>query len=73
MVNITLSVPEDIKKMMDGYSEVKWSEVARKAIIQKLATLRRLDELSKTSQITDKDIEEMEHLIKRRVAKKHGI
>ena len=73
MANITLSVPEDIKKMMDGYSEVKWSEVARKAIVEKLLTLRKLDELSKTSKITDKDIEEMEHILKRRIAKKHGI
>lgn len=73
MTNITLSVPDNIKKMMDNYSEVKWSEVARKAIIQKLATLRRLDELSKTSKITDKDIKEIEHIIKSRAAKKHGV
>ncbi len=73
MANITLSVPEDIKKMMESYSEVKWSEVARKAIVEKLITLRKLDELSKTSTITDKDILEMEHILKRRIAKKHGI
>ncbi|MBS3067106.1 hypothetical protein J4450_00265 [Candidatus Micrarchaeota archaeon] len=73
MVNITLSIPAEIKKMMETYEEVKWSEVARKAIIQKLAVLRKLDELSQSSKITDKDIEKMEHEIKRKVAKKHGI
>ncbi len=73
MVNITLSIPAEIKKMMETYEEVKWSEVARKAIIQKLAVLRKLDELSQSSKITDEDIEKMEHEIKRKVAKKHGI
>ncbi|MDO8553906.1 MAG: hypothetical protein Q7S22_03815 [Candidatus Micrarchaeota archaeon] len=73
MVNVTLSVPEEVKKMMDEYSEVKWSEVARKAIIQKLAMLRKLDEMSVSSTLTDADIEKMEHEIKRKVAKKHGM
>ena len=67
MVNITLSIPAEIKKMMETYEEVKWSEVARKAIIQKLAVLRKLDELSQSSKITDKDIEKMEHEIKRKL------
>ncbi len=71
MVNITLSVPEDVKKLMDGYSEVKWSEVARKAIVQKLAMLRKLDELSASSKLTESDIEKMEHELKKRIAKKH--
>ena len=73
MVNITLSIPTEVKKMMDQYEEVKWSEVARKAIIQKLALLRRLDELSASSKLSDQDIEKIEHEIKRKIAKKHGM
>jgi len=41
MPNITLSIPEDVYKRMKKYGEVKWSEVARKAIVE---YLRRLEE-----------------------------
>lgn len=41
MPNITLSVPDEIYKKMKKYSEIKWSEVVRKAILE---YLRKLEE-----------------------------
>ncbi len=41
MPNITLSIPNDIYRKMKKYSEIKWSEVARKAIVD---YLNRLEE-----------------------------
>jgi hypothetical protein len=32
MANITISIPEELYRKMKRYSEVKWSEVARKAL-----------------------------------------
>ncbi len=32
MANMTLSIPDGLHKKMKKFSEVKWSEVARKAI-----------------------------------------
>ena len=32
MTNITLSIPDELYKKMKKYSEIKWSEVIRKAI-----------------------------------------
>jgi metal-responsive CopG/Arc/MetJ family transcriptional regulator len=32
MVNLTISIPEDLCKKMKKHSEVKWSEVVRKAL-----------------------------------------
>ncbi len=32
MVNITISIPEELNKKMKRHSEVKWSEVVRKAL-----------------------------------------
>jgi len=32
MVNITISIPEELRKKMKRHSEVKWSEVVRKAL-----------------------------------------
>ncbi|RLE66539.1 MAG: hypothetical protein DRJ47_02385 [Thermoprotei archaeon] len=39
MPNITLSIPEEVYRKMKRYSEVKWSEVARKAIMEYLRKL----------------------------------
>ncbi|MCD6368318.1 MAG: hypothetical protein J7L38_00805 [Thermoproteales archaeon] len=39
MPNITLSIPEEVYRKMKKYSEVKWSEVARKAIMEYLRKL----------------------------------
>jgi hypothetical protein len=56
MGNITLSVPEDIHSQMRNFSEVKWSEVARKAIIAKLETLKIAESLASKSNLKNKDI-----------------
>jgi len=32
MANITISIPEELHRKMKRYSEVKWSEVVRKAL-----------------------------------------
>lgn len=47
MTNITLSLPECIRAEMDEYDEVRWSEVAKKAILQKIIELRKLALLKK--------------------------
>ncbi len=43
MPNITLSVPEDIYRKMKRYSEIKWSEVIRKAIAEYLEKLEEIE------------------------------
>lgn len=45
MGNMTLSIPDEMLKRMAGHSEYKWSEVARKAIQQKLDEVELLDDL----------------------------
>ncbi|MCD6164971.1 MAG: hypothetical protein J7J30_06040 [Candidatus Odinarchaeota archaeon] len=56
MPNITLSISEELYRKMKEYSEVRWSEVARKAIIEylrklegefKMSTEELLEELGK--------------------------
>ena len=65
MGNITLSIPDEIHKDMRNFSEVKWSEVARKAIIEKLEALRLAESPAKKSKLTEKDIKEFTRRIKR--------
>ncbi len=51
MANITLSIPDDIYEKMKRYKEVKWSEVARKAIIE---YLKKIEESRK--EVSTKDL-----------------
>jgi len=40
MAHITLSIPENLYRLMKRYREVNWSEVARRAIVEKLLSLK---------------------------------
>lgn len=64
MGNITLSMPKEIHKEMKNFAEVKWSEVARRAIINKLNTLRLAESLAKKSKLSEKDIKDFSKKIK---------
>jgi hypothetical protein len=70
MANITLSIPDEIQIEMKEFSEVKWSEVARKAIIDKIEMLRLAEKLAKKSRLTDKDIEAFSKKIKSSATKR---
>ena len=52
MANITLSIPEDLKKEMEKYPEINWSEVARDSIKKKIAQLSFLKGFRIDSDIT---------------------
>lgn len=42
MVRITFSIPDDVKKKLDGRSDVNWPEVFKEGLRKKLETLERL-------------------------------
>ena len=70
MANITLSVPDNIHKKMKHFSEVKWSEVARKAIIEKLEIMVLAEKLAQKSKLTEKDVEQFSKKIKSSASKR---
>lgn len=70
MANITLSIPENLHKDMKQFSEVRWSEVARKAITEKIETLKMADKLASKSRLTQADVEEFSRKIKSSAAKR---
>ncbi len=41
MAHVTLSVPDEVYEEMKRHPEIKWSEVARKSIIEKTTLLRK--------------------------------
>ncbi len=70
MGNITLALPDDVHEKMKQFSEVRWSEVARKAIVEKLETLRLAESLAKKSKLTKQDVEDFSKKIKAAAAKR---
>ena len=70
MVNITLSVSEDVHKKMKQFSDIKWTEIARKAIEQRIEDLELMNKIASKSKITSIDVEELAKRIKRSATNK---
>lgn len=51
MTTLTLSVPEESKKIIDRHPEIKWSEVFRRMIVLKILQLKKLKELEQGGKI----------------------
>ena len=65
MPNITLSVPEEVYKIMKKHREMRWSEVARKAITEEVKKIELIEKIVSKSKLTMKDIEEINEKIKK--------
>jgi hypothetical protein len=59
MATITLAVPDDLKREMEDFREINWSEVAREAIKDKLSQMTLLKSILAKSKLTDKDALEL--------------
>jgi hypothetical protein len=73
MTNMTLSIPKDLYIILRRHSEVKWSEVARRALWEQARKLELMEELLKDSKLTEENVDEISNLIKDGIATKHGL
>ena len=73
MANITLMVPNELQKKMKKHSEIRWSEVIRKAIQKKLEDLELLDILTSKSTLTSQDVKEISKNVDSHVARRLGL
>ncbi len=64
MTNITLAIPEDLHEKMKFHSEIRWSEVVRKSISQKVEMLDAMNRIAKKSRLTKKDVDDLSKKIK---------
>jgi len=71
MPNMTLALSADLKVKMDQFREINWSEVARQAIYEKMVMLERMNQLLKSSKLSEPDAELYAAPIKKAVSKKH--
>jgi len=71
MVNITLSIPLELKQKMDSFAEINWSAVAREVFNEKIKALEFLKKFKAKSTFTEEDAlrlgrELNKNLVKRR-------
>jgi len=71
MPNITLSVPEEMKREMDESKFINWSEVAREAIRERLAEVVLFKSIVAKSKLTEKDAIEIGNKISESLYRKY--
>jgi len=73
MPNLTLAIPEELQEKMKKHSEIRWSEVVRKTIQDRIHDLELMDKLTSNSKLTEKDALEIGKKINLGVARKLGL
>lgn len=73
MGNMTLALPDELQERMRKHSDIRWSEVVRKSIADKLELLEVMDKLARKSKMTKSDVDEIAAKIDRSVAQKLGL
>lgn len=71
MPNMTLSLPEEIYGVVKKHSDVKWSEIARRAISEKAMKLALMDKITSKSKLTLKDVQEINQKVKKGLLAKY--
>ena len=64
MPNITLSISEELHKVVKQHNEIKWSEIARRAISEQVQKIKMMEKIASKSKLTEKGIDEIDHKIK---------
>jgi len=72
MPNMTLSIPNELHKFVKKHNEIKWSEIARRAMWEQARKLQLMDKLVKNSKLTEKDVNELDHKIKKGLLKRYA-
>jgi len=67
MPNLTLSISEELHKKMKKHSEMRWSEVVRKMLEQRIDDLEMLNKLTSRSRLTSQDVEAISGKINKEV------
>ena len=70
MTNITLAVPDDIKREMEKFPEINWSVIAREAIKKRVELLKKFREFAKDSTMTEEDAIRFGREVNKRVSKR---
>ena len=69
MPNMTLSLPEDVYRIVKAHNEVKWSEIARRAIEDYARKIALMNAMTQKSDLSEDDIMELDQVVKAGIQK----
>ncbi len=72
MVNMTITIPKEMKNDLDLFPEINWSEVARQAFRSKVEDMKLLMEFKKNSTMTEEDALRLGKKVNRSLHKRYS-
>jgi hypothetical protein len=69
---VSICVPDELKGKMNSFSEINWSEVARKAFAQKVADMETIQRFRSESKLTEGDALKLGKAVNAAVAKRYA-
>jgi hypothetical protein len=71
VVNVTFAVPEELHEIMRRHPEIKWSEIARKAMWEYAQKLELMEKIVSDSRLSEKDVSELDKKVKAEMSEKY--
>jgi len=71
VVNVTFAVPEELHEIMKRHPEIRWSEIARKAMWEYAQKLELMERITSESRLSEKDVLELDKKVKAEVSEKY--
>ena len=71
MVNVTFAVPEELHEVMRRHPEIKWSEIARKAMWEYARKLELMERVASESRLSEKDVLELDKKVKAGIGRRY--
>jgi hypothetical protein len=71
MPNMTMAIPKELHQVVKKHSEIKWSEIARKAMWEQARKLELMDAITKKSKLNEKDVMEIDEKVKAGLLKRY--
>jgi predicted CopG family antitoxin len=68
MPNMTLSLPDEVYRIVKTHKEIRWSEVARRAIEEYAKKLAVLDTMTQKSELSEEDVMNLDTFVKAGIA-----
>ena len=72
MVSMTLSIPKDLHMLIKKHNEIRWSEIARRAMWDYANKLEILDNIAQKSELTEEDVMELDKKVKKAIQKHYA-
>ncbi len=71
MPSMTLSIPEDLHSLIKKHNEIRWSEIARRAMWEYARKLQELDRIARKSKMTPEDAAEIGKKVKKAIRERY--